>query len=126
MFIQIDNQSRVPVYEQIVVQIEKQVLLGLISAGDQIPSVRSMSMQMHLNPNTVPRAYTELDRKSLIYTISGVGSFISEDALDVLKNEKRKLIPVLEDRIKELALAGITKKEVLDIVDKIYEKGDFK
>ena len=119
MFIQIDNQSRVPVYEQIVVQIEKQVLLGLISAGDQIPSVRSMSMQMHLNPNTVQRAYTELDRKSLIYTISGVGSFISEGALDVLKNEKRKLIPVLEDRIKELALAGITKKEVLDIVDKV-------
>lgn len=119
---QIDNQSRKPVYEQIQEQIENYILLGVLKSGDQLMSVRAMSLQLHLNPNTVQRAYQELERKGEIYSLSGIGSYISEDALDILKAEKKKLLVDIEQKLHELILSGITKEDVIELVERIYKE----
>ena len=77
MFV-VDVMSRVPVYEQIIKQVEEQVLTGILKEGDKLPSVRSLSVKLSINPNTIQKAYTELDRRQLIITVPGKGSFISE------------------------------------------------
>ena len=65
MFV-VDVMSRVPVYEQIIKQVEEQVLTGILKEGDKLPSVRSLSVKLSINPNTIQKAYTELDRRQLI------------------------------------------------------------
>ena len=76
MFV-IDVMSRVPVYEQLINQVEEQILTGLLNSGDKMPSVRSLSVSLSINPNTIQKAYTELDRMKLIITVPGKGSFVS-------------------------------------------------
>ena len=64
----IDSMSRQPVYEQIVDQVEQMILSGLMRPGEQLPSVRSLSLELSINPNTIQKAYAELDGRGIIYT----------------------------------------------------------
>ena len=72
----IDNFSRTPIYEQLIEQFERFILTGALTPGAQIPSVRSLSVQLSINPNTVQKAYSELDSRALIYSLPGKGSFV--------------------------------------------------
>ena len=114
--------SRVPVYEQIINQVEEQILTGLLISGDKMPSVRSLSVNLSINPNTIQKAYTELDRKKLIVTVPGKGSFVSQDALKILGANSREKMPEFKQAIKELALAGITKDEIIAAVDDVFRQ----
>ena len=67
----IDSMSRQPVYEQIVDQVEQMILSGLMRPGEQLPSVRSLSLELSINPNTIQKAYAELDGRGIIYTLPG-------------------------------------------------------
>jgi len=69
----IDSMSRQPVYEQIVDQVEQMILSGLMRPGEQLPSVRSLSLELSINPNTIQKAYAELDGRGIIYTLPGRG-----------------------------------------------------
>lgn len=120
MFV-IDVMSRVPVYEQIINQVEEQILTGLLNSGDKIPSVRSLSVSLSINPNTIQKAYTELDRKKLIVTVPGKGSFVAPDALTILGTSSREKMPEFKQAIKELALAGITREEIIEAVDDVFK-----
>lgn len=117
MFV-IDVMSRVPVYEQIINQVEEQILTGLLNSGDKMPSVRSLS----INPNTIQKAYTELYRKKLIVTVPGKGSFISQEALDILGASSREKMPEFKQAVRELALAGITKDELIQAVNDVFKE----
>lgn len=124
---QIDIMSRVPVYEQIITQTERFVLTGLMPAGEQLPSVRSLSIQLSINPNTIQKAYTELDRRGIIYSVPGKGCFVTENAVALLSAEKRKELLTLEDFVYELAIAGISEEELLNCVKRaLAKKGDMK
>lgn len=120
MFV-IDVMSRMPVYEQIIKQIEEQLLIGTMKAGDKMPSVRSLSISLSINPNTVQKAYTELERRGLIVTVPGKGSFISERASDILEESSRGKMEELSKLIKELAYAGVTKEEIVRIVEDAFK-----
>lgn len=117
---QIDVMSRVPVYEQIVNQTEKFVLAGILKAGDQIPSVRKLSMELSVNPNTIQKSIMELDHRGIICSVPGKGSFIADDALEHLANAKRQGLLNMKEKLEELALAGISKEEVIAIVEEVY------
>lgn len=75
---QLDLQSRVPIYEQMKKKIVELVLTGVLSVGEQLPSVRSLAREVGVNPNTVQKAYQELEREGIIVTIGGKGSFIAQ------------------------------------------------
>lgn len=123
----IDVMSRQPVYEQIISQVEQFVLIGILVPGSQIPSVRSLSVELSINPNTIQKAYSELDRRGLIYSVPGRGCFITENAMDILSSLKRKQIGDLEKLMYELVLAGVTKEEMIKCMDNAFMlKGDKK
>ena len=69
----VDPLSRTPVYEQIVEQCEQYVLLGVLCAGDRLPSVRQLSVELSINPNTIQKAYIELDRRGMVTAVPGRG-----------------------------------------------------
>ena len=119
MFV-VDVMSRVPVYEQIIKQVEEQVLTGILKEGDKLPSVRSLSVKLSINPNTIQRAYTELDRRQLIIIVPGKGSFISEKAIEVVGANSREKMTELNKIIRELALAGVTKEEIINNIEEVF------
>lgn len=119
--ITINYMSRIPVYEQIIEQIENYVLLGIFKNGDKIPSVRSLSIELSINPNTIQKAYSELDRRGITSSVPGRGSFISENALDILKEGSRSMLTDLTDLLKKLVIAGITREEVMACVDEAFK-----
>jgi len=118
--ITIDLMSRVPIYEQIIEQLETFVLKGVLKVGDQIPSVRSLSIQLSINPNTIQKAYSELDRTGIIDTVPGRGSFIAKDAKANLQNLQGGQLKELSNIVERLALAGITKEEIVDAINKVF------
>lgn len=120
--ITIDLMSRVPIYEQIIEQFETFVLKDILKVGDQIPSVRSLSIQLSINPNTIQKAYSELDRTGIIDTVPGRGSFVAKEAKTNLRNLKGNQLEELSNIVEKLALAGITKEEVVDSINKVFSE----
>lgn len=122
---QIDVMSRTPLYEQIIQQIESYILAGLLGINEQLPSVRSLSMELSINPNTIQKAYSELDRRGVIYSVPGKGCFVSETALQLLSEMKKARIDELYPLLTELAQAGIPKEEIIRYVETVYDtKGE--
>ena len=119
---QIDSMSRVPVYEQIVEQTEKFIMTGILKEGDKIPSVRSLSIQLSVNPNTIQKAISELDRRGLVASVPGKGCFVTDKARRTLCMTKRNDLSAVREKIEELALAGVQKNEVIEVVEEVYLK----
>ena len=86
---QIDIMSRIPVYEQLIRQTEKFILLGVLKEGDKLPSVRQLSAELSINPNTIQKAFTELDRRGIIFSVNGRGNFVADKALKALEVSRR-------------------------------------
>ncbi len=117
----IDVMSRVPVYEQLIKQVEDNVLIGIMKEGDKMPSVRSLSMELSTNPNTIQKAYTELDRRGIIVSVPGKGSFISGEAVRVVEKKSKGKLGELKELVKQLSYAGVSREEIIAIVDEIYD-----
>ena len=118
---QIDSFSRTPVYEQIINQLEHFILTGILTADTQIPSVRNLSITLSINPNTIQKAYAELDRNGIIYSVPGRGCFITKEAKEILSNQKIGKLDNLKVLVSELKLAGLPKETVLRTVEEVYE-----
>jgi len=119
----IDNQSRQAVYEQIVQQVEKYILSGILTASDKMPSVRKLSVELNVNPNTVQRAYTELERSGVIVTAPGRGAFVADSGVAVLREERRKeYLKKLEEVLMELKVSNVDKEQILAIVEKAFQE----
>ena len=117
---QIDSLSHVPVYEQLIRQVENYVLTGVLRGGDKLPSVRALAGGLAINPNTIQKAFAELDRRGITCSVPGKGSFISPEAKQVLAGEHREELKELENYLRDFQLAGIEKEEILKCVEKVY------
>ena len=109
----IDYQSRTPIYEQIINEIEKYVSLGILKPKEQILSIREMASTLGINPNTVKKAYSELENRGVIQTFSTKGTFISENVDKIKSNNIETKINDIKGIIKELEKLGITKDEII-------------
>ena len=114
----IDGMSRTPVYEQLIDQVERLVGGGILSPGDQLPSVRSLSIELSINPNTIQKAYSELDSRGIVRSVPGKGCFVSEDAGESLKKAGMEKLYELTDKVCELSAAGVTRDEIMEAVQK--------
>lgn len=112
--INLDYQSRTPIYEQIIKQIEKYVALGILKPKEQIPSIREMAGNLGINPNTVKKAYSELENKGVIQTFSTKGTFISDNIDEIKKINIESKIDEIKEIINELEKFGITKDEIIE------------
>lgn len=113
--IKLDLQSRVPLYEQLQEQIIRLSLLGVLGENEQLPSVRSLAREVGVNPNTVAKAYQELERQGIIYTVSGRGSFVSPNVLSLQSPRQAALDEVFAALDKALS-RGIPPEELLQQV----------
>lgn len=120
---QLDLLSRTPVYEQIIKQLESLVLSDILVPHSQLPSVRRLSVQLSINPNTIQKAYSELDRKGIINSVPGRGCFVSEDAKQILSDFGRDKMSALDDLVSELKLASVPLEDIIERVETAYKKG---
>ncbi len=112
--INLDYSSRTSIYEQIINEFEKYVALGILKPNEQIPSIRELASSLGINPNTVRKAYQELENKGVIHTISTKGTFISSDTSTIINNKINKEISIIKEKIQELEKLGLTKEEILN------------
>jgi GntR family transcriptional regulator len=118
----IDMRSRTPIYEQIIDSIKELVVKGVLIPGERLPSVRDMAKEMTLNPNTVQKAYQELERQGIISTLRGKGTFISEDIQANNKILKRsQLMEELKKLVVEAIYLDLSKDELIDYIKDIYD-----
>ena len=119
---QIDPLSKIPIYEQIIDQLERFVISGALCAGDPLPSVRSLSVSLRANPNTIQKAYSELDSRGVIRSVPGKGCFVREGAAEILKSREKSRLEELTRLCLELKAAGVTEEEMTAAVKKAFDK----
>jgi GntR family transcriptional regulator len=115
----LDLHSGVPVYRQIIDQVRGGIASGALTAGDQLPTVRQLAVDLEINPNTVVRAYRELELGGLLETHQGTGTFISAQKLKKANAEReRQLAQIVTDAIARAGAAGFT---VDDLIEELRE-----
>ncbi|MBR1470823.1 MAG: GntR family transcriptional regulator [Lachnospiraceae bacterium] len=117
---QIDTLSHVPVYEQLIRQAETYVLKGILKEGDRLPSVRMLAGSLSVNPNTIQKAFAELERRGITRSVPGKGSFISPEAKAVLHSEHKEELKELKMHLEKFRLAGISEREILECVGEVF------
>lgn len=111
----LDSRSGVPVYRQIIDQVLGGIAAGLLKPGDQLPTVRQLAVDLTVNPNTVVRAYRELEIREVLETQQGTGTFITAKRPQADEAERRRRIAQLAGELLARAGAeGITLRELLD------------
>ncbi len=119
---QIDRFGRTPIYEQIIDQTQRLIASGILKEGDQLPSVRVLSQELSVNPNTLQKAYSELERRGLCISAPGNGRFVTADAFRLVGEEFRGRLDEIRRIAKELRAAGVPVEEVLEAVNVVYGK----
>lgn len=118
IMINLDYQSRVPIYEQIVSSIEKYVAVGILKENTQIPSIRDMASALGVNPNTVKKSYDILESKKVITTISTKGTFIAKDTSIATTNKINEYINEIKAKINELNNLGLSFEQIIERIKK--------
>src|ERR1700688_2941777 len=115
----IDLHSGVPVYRQLIDQVRSGMASGSLNAGDQLPTVRQLAVDLSINPNTVARAYRELELGGLLETHQGTGTFISTQKFRGGEAERqRQLTQIVGECVARAGSAGFT---IEDLIDQLYE-----
>ena len=111
----LDYKDARPIYEQVVDKLQKLIINGVLEPDSKLPSVRSLAMELCINPNTIQKAYAELERKGFLYTIKGRGNFVSynEELLTLKKQEYGQRLNAL---LKEAEEIGISHQEMLSMI----------
>lgn len=118
----IDYKDRRPIYEQVVGRFQELILKGVFEPDSQIPSVRNLAMELSINPNTIQRAYAELERKGYIYSVKGRGSFIAADN-SLVYHKREEILEGVVQLIRQAREIGLTKEQLMRIVEESYLGG---
>lgn len=122
MTILIDNRSGVPIYNQICQQIRSAILGGELEADAPLPSIRNLAKDLRISVITTKRAYEELEREGLIYTVAGVGCFVARQNAALLHEQTlRQIESHLREAVRLAAGAGVSRGELDEILDIFME-----
>lgn len=113
MQLTLDTSGTTPIYQQVAEQIQRRIAQGVLTPGDPVPSVRQLALELTINPNTVARAYLELEYQGILHKRPGQGTYVSPDALAAARQEGARMVTALLERaVAEAALFGIDADEV--------------
>ena len=119
MEFQVDPTTRVPIYRQLMDQIRLAVARGRLKSGSRLPSVRVLSRELVVNPNTIARVYTELEREGVLNTRPGMGVFVAEPQADLSAAARRqRLAEIIDSFLTDAVHLGFSADEVLSAVAK--------
>ena len=119
--ISIDTRSRVPIYTQLEKQIIKLINLGVYETDSPLPSVRSMACELGINPNTVAKAYKELEQQGVVYTVTGKGLFVSSSDLSSVH---KLTIKAVKSTLIDAKNSGVDKTTIVKIINEIWEEAN--
>ncbi len=112
--ISVDLKSGVPIYRQIIDQVKSAIATGALGPGDRLPTVRQLSVDLSVNPNTVSRAYTELELTGLVETHMGSGTFIGDRKVERDEVEHRRLLDqICQEFLSRASSHGFTLDDIL-------------
>ena len=122
MNLNLQTKSSVPIYEQIKNQIKENIIAGELKEGEPLPSIRNLARDLKISVITTKRAYEELEKEGLIYSVAGKGFYVDNPDTGYLVEKKvQGLEERLEDVLKQCMEAQLTKEEVKDMVDILWE-----
>jgi GntR family transcriptional regulator len=111
----LDLQSGVPAYRQIIDQVTGGLAAGTLNGGEQLPTVRQVAVDLSINPNTVMRAYRELEIRGIIDSLQGTGTFVSQqDSKPDEADHRRRLTQLVGEFVARAGAAGFTVQDLLD------------
>ena len=120
----VNPRSKQPLYEQLVEQLRRQIVLGGMKAGAAMPSVRQLATELGINPNTIQKAYRRMEEEGMILSIPGKGSFVSDDLADMLTKQREDQRSKARQMLQACRETGLTKEEITEMVEEIYKEGD--
>ena len=119
----LDYRDKRPIYEQVVEKLERLIASGGMEPLTKMPSVRSLAVELAVNPNTIQRAYAQLEQDGYLYTVSGRGSFVTDES-EWKKNLQKKVLAQWQEATREARDTGISKEELQKQLHQLYEEAD--
>ena len=120
--INVDYKDRRPIYEQLTANITELALSGELRPDQQLPSVRQLASQLGINPNTISKAYIELERRGIVYSVSGKGSFVNSDLSAAAGDRLSETEQKLRECIRDMKRIGADKNRLLEIIEEEFGK----
>jgi GntR family transcriptional regulator len=117
--LRIDASDGVPIYLQIVDQIKRNIALGRLKPEEGLPSVRQLALDLTINPNTVARAYLELEHQGVIYKRQGQGTFVSSQAVEASRRERNRIVGALFEKA---IIEAVNSAMPATDIDEIYQQ----
>jgi GntR family transcriptional regulator len=125
MLLQIDHHSGQPIYRQVIDQIRRQVMVGQLCEGEQLPSVRDLALRLRVNPMTISKAYSLLEMEGLLDRRRGVGLFVAALAKDQAGRTKADMLEeALTKAVVTAVQLGISEGKARDMLTRLYQKYD--
>lgn len=109
----LDYADKRPLYEQIVEKLKELIARGILKKDEQMPSVRAMAMELSINPNTIQRAYMELERAGFIYPVKGRGNFVA-DISSMLNQRQKEYFESLDELLEKAETVSLTKNDIIE------------
>jgi GntR family transcriptional regulator len=121
----LDAHSGVPVYRQLIDQVQAGIAAGVLSVGDQLPTVRQVAVDLVINPNTVARAYREMEIRGMVDTQQGSGTFIADKKIEFSKVEReRRLGQLVGEFVSRAGGAGFTVEQLIEVLNELASEGN--
>lgn len=121
--IQLNYRDAKPIYEQIKDGLRKLIVSNSLSANEKLPSVREMASRLAINPNTIQRAYHELESEGYVYSVAGRGTFVAEHK-GRFAERADELLESFDEIVEELCFLSVKKKELIERIDHLTEEGE--
>lgn len=118
----IDYKSRKPIYEQIIENMKQLVVSGVLQRDDQVPSVRQLAQELAINPNTIQKAYAELERQGVIYSLKGRGSFVGSSLQELRTVQQKELLEQLAALSTDLYRLQVPQEELYAVIQQVYKQ----
>lgn len=120
----VDPRSGVPIYQQIVEQVKRSTALGVLQSGEQLPTVKQLALDLTVNPNTVARAYRDLERDGVIETAPGRGSFVKGDGAAASTKSAASDVTrrAVEESVREAKAMGLSRADLRRVIDSVLDR----
>ncbi len=120
--ITIDYKDRRPIYEQIVSSIEDLAVRGVLEPDSQLPSVRQLAVELSINPNTIQRAYSQLEKTGVIYSVKGKGNFVAADPKRLREEKMEQILQEMEKLLRQALALGVERERMENWLHSLLEK----
>ncbi len=120
--ITIDYKDRRPIYEQIVSSIEDLAVRGVLEPDSQLPSVRQLAVELSINPNTIQRAYSQLEKTGVIYSVKGKGNFVAADPKRLREEKMEQILQEMEKLLRQALALGVGRERMENWLHSLLER----